>query len=495
MKSAHQRYSDPDESHGGEEWSLDKSLYDASSDFVRTVLDPDDEEQLQESLYDLSNRHKADSQEADLDPFNMTDSAEEDEHAPQAPGGFPGADGAFGGPDGQQGGSARMIEGLVEALLARLQISVGKVVVHLHHDIPDDDGSRDSSIDLDLRIDGIRYALSQGQGSASPRKTLTVDDVGVWMSSGNAMHEPDEDTSPLADNKKDFTAADMMMSLGVTDLRQSRVRIAHLHDMPGRPPYDSDSDDEEEQNRQNDNAESLYQSAIGETASSGTNSPRNGLPWDLSPETGIKIFGLRSKGVVFQMWKEMNDIEGDTTSNARISADLGHLAVILDTGQIEALIKVIAAISPPGSEESSTSEDRAGGDKQASTSQLQVVSSRFDLHYLYAGTPADSSMSLEFWQSSEIIGRDHLHLSLLGLGIDKQGDEKSVLTLSACSFINVYGALSKEGGDLRRQPLLLLGPTIDHLWLPSLNDAVPAMEADKSNSETQVRVILTNSSK
>ena len=490
LRHPHQHRSDPDEPHGGEEWNLDKSIYEASSDFVRTVLNPHEDEQLQESLYELGQRQTSDPVGADIDPFIMTDSPEEDDDSPQAPGGFPSVGGAFGGPEGQPGGSARMIEGLVEALLARLQISIGKVVVHLHHDVPDDDRA---SVDLTLKVDGIRYALSQGHGSELPRKTLTFNDVGVWMSSGNTTDESRAAESPLSHNTMDTTGDDMIMSLGVAELRQSRVGLAYSHDMPALPPHGTEFDDEKEQDLRETYAESLYQSAIGEATSPHTEPP---LRAKSSEESDRKIFGLESKGIVFQMWREADGAEGPNVASARISVDLGHLVAVVDTRQIESLIKVAAVLSSPGPTAPTASVDSSStAQRQPATTQLQVVSSRVDIHYVYASAAYDASSSTASWSQSEISGRDNLHLSFRNMQVVKQGDEKTVGTLAACSLSDIYRQSYRNGVEVHQQPILQVGPTDDHIWLPAPVDAERAMnrlESKTSIEETHVRVTSTS---
>lgn len=502
LQPPHQYHSDPDEPHGGEEWSLDKSVYDVSSDFVRTVLDPVEDEQLQESLYGLG---KAGTHPEDLDPFNMTDPGDNDDETPQAPGGFPGTGGAFGGEDGHQGGSARMVEGLIEALLARLQISVGEVVIRLHHEIPDDAGPSDSSIDLELRVEGIRYALSQAQGSDVPKKTLTVDDVGVWMSSREETEISEKDTSPVANSNRDLTGADMMMSLGIADLRQSLYDIAPPGSTSTHLPHGSNICDDEEEDGQHNPGESLYESAMEEPDPSDSNPPSWTLPSDLPHLGGRKIFGLRSRGIVFQMWKEVSDAEEEAVPgdippmpNARISIDLGYFAAVLDNRQIESLLKIAAAISRGGSGAGSAgARNVETGDRPASTTQLQVVASRIDLQYLYAGS-SDFSTSAGPWSHKEIVGADNLHLSLQGTEVIKHSGGNTVINLSGCSLIDAYRNHSKHGQEMRRQPIMLLGTTSDQLWLPSSQDAERAMswvDTEKSASGTQVNVTLTRSGK
>ena len=495
LHSLHRHQADPDEPHGTEEWNLDKSLHNASSDFVRTVLDPADDEQLQESLNVLGMKRNIDLLETDIDPFNVADPSEEEDFIPQAPGGFPSDRGALQGPEGQPVGSARMIEGLVEALLARLQVSIGNIEVHLHHEFPDTDCSSDRTVDLTLKMDGIRYALSQGHESELPRKTLTFDDIGLWMTSVNGTSAPAGAESPLSSDTRDTTGIDMMMSLGVADLRQSRMGIASTHDTPPHPSYGPASENEEEQNLQNNCAESLYQSAIGDAASSDTlPPPRIGSPSDDSVK---KIFGLERKGIVFQMWKEMEGTEREKASTARISVDLGHLTAVIDTGQIESLIRLAGALSSSvASSFDPSAHSVSPAPKQSSTFQLQVSLSQLDLHYVYPSAVFEASSTATSWSRSEIGGRNDLHLSFRGLEVVKQSGEKTVATLSACSLSDIYRQMSGAKTEVRRQPLLQMGSTHDDVWLPAAADTKHAIDRlESSTAEALVSVMLTHSGK
>ncbi|KAJ9116572.1 hypothetical protein QFC20_000504 [Naganishia adeliensis] len=468
-----------------QEWNIDKSIYAASTDFVRTVLNKDEDDQLQSSMY---NMHLKESErnllEENLDPFATDES-------PQAPGHFPGSFNAF---DGKPGGTAGLVESMMEALLARLQVSVGEIVVKLHHEVPARAEETASCVDLELKIEGIRYALHQSETDALPKKTLTVDDVGVWMSSEKILDQEQTSTSP---NTVREVEDDMMMSLGIADLRESRYGVADMETRLQSPGSEEDNP-----------AESLYESAIGEDTPTASPTIRPSAKprasTDSSRDVRNKIFGLRRRGIVVQMWKEPVDVGEDTASEgspiaqARISVDLGNLAVALTSEQVKSLILVAGSF--PASQQAQQSEHPThavrADKRRGSTPQCRILANQVDLHYFYGPSVAGVSQSVAYWNRTdhEEIKEENLHLQLLNLQIIRREQDVSTISLSHCALVDAYRHVTRGDEPLRRQPILLIGKPSEQIWLPCEEDArqeVSLAAAEELDNEAQISLSLS----
>jgi hypothetical protein len=472
-----------------QEWNIDKSIYAASTDFVRTVLNQDEDDQLQASMYNLHMKEPEQRlDEDDLDPF-ATD------EAPQAPGGFPGSINAV---DGRSGGTAGLVESMLEALLARLQVSIGEIVVRIHHEVPARAEEIAEDVDLELKIEGIRYALHQSGTDAAPKKTLTVDDVGVWMSSEKV---PDQRSTSASPNTVRAVEDDMMMSLGIADLRESRYGLPGLKTRRQSP-------DSEEDNP----AESLYESAIGDdTPTASPNIQPSAAPRtssDSARRVRNKIFGLRRRGIVVQMWKEHIDAGQDTTSEgspiaqARISVDLGNLAVVLTSEEIKSLIMVAGcfAASRQGQLSEQTTNAVEADNRRAPTPHCKIFADRIDLHYFHASTLAGVSQSDVYWNRTdeEGIKEDNLHLQLLDLQILRTERDVFTISLSKCALVDAYCHFSRGDELLRRQPILLIGKSSEPIWLPSEEDVKQEASlalAEALDGEAQMSLTLSEPGK
>lgn len=477
-----------------EEWDLDKSIYAASSDFVRTVLNQDEDERLQQSLYNLQMKKPTHVNDIDLDPFVTADFSDNADDSPQAPGGFPEPHNPLGGQ-----GTAGFIEGLLEALLARLQVSVGEIAVRLHHEIPAHTARTASTIDFDLNIKGIRYALNQVGTDRLPKKTLTINDLGLWMSTEKVRSDLEEQTATSPDPVRERVDNDMMMSFGIADLRESRYDIADMHDSNGEA---GDYNEEKP-------AESLYESAIGEdtpSASHATDSPRGAPAFADSPsDVRNKVFGLRRRGIVAQMWKEPVDTGQDTNSEeslrtqARLSVDLGDLAAMFTTEQVESMMKVVGSF--PSSRQRRQPDLSAPSElnqRQASVPQCEFGVNQVDLQYFYTSTLPEALQLAAYWNHCDLkaIGQDYLHLKMLNMKMARTEREMTTISLSSCTLVDSQRHSTELDQPLRMQPIFLIGETSERIWLPSSEDV--RQEAKLAGSrelrnETQFSVTFSES--
>lgn len=395
----------------------------------------------------------------DLDPFASDES-------PQAPGGFPSSAQAWGN---KLGGTAGLVESLLEALLARLQVSVGQIVVTLHHEVPARSEETAANVDVELKIDGIRYALHQAGTDDVPKKTLTVDDIGVWMWSSKMQER--ERTTPFTNPEREGEL-DMKMSFGIADLRESRYGLPDIDTRLRSPESDDDNP-----------AESLYESAIGEetpTASPRIKPSQTAFDADI-PGRHLynKIFGLRKSHVVVQMWKDP-PVEGPDTASGgssaaqtRMNIDLGNLAMVVTPEQVASLFRVFNSL--PAAQQSPLQERsiRSTNTAQVSPPHCQLVAAQFDLHHIYGIAKPETSQLQVFWNETELkgIALDNLHLRLQHIQTVCTDSSTLSISLANCALLDAYPHSGGGGESFREQPLVLIGKDSDQIWLPAEEDA------------------------
>ncbi|KAJ9120841.1 hypothetical protein QFC22_002775 [Naganishia vaughanmartiniae] len=489
------------------EWDLSQSLYVASDDFVRTVLNEEEERQLHKSVHGFRRTVSQESTAFDLDPFAL-----DDEDPFSAPGAFPTRTAAGHNDDYQGGSAAALVESLIETLLARLQVVVNQVGVRYHHEGSSSKHVGRPNIDVDLRLDGIRYALNQSNPTAEPKKTLTIDDLSIWLANRKGRDEKASDVSipSLGPGKKD--EIDMMMSLGIADLRQSRYVQESI--TGSRSPIQEEDEDEDA-----GPASSLYESAIGETRedSPSSTSLRNDRSSSASKSVsfareGTKIFGIEQGGIVIRMWKEALPIDerpdkdnngpGATISQGRISVDLGRIALKLDTEQLEALMTVIGSLIPNSERQHSTEADSRFARKhdKSMDSQVHFALTSLDVHYLYGTGNQHPSCSGTFWETldSKDIQEDHLCLQILSLTADMTESNGLSVGLGGIALHDVHKDRISELG-LLAQPLLIYGSVALPLntWLPSSRDVVEAISAvlPRIDAQAQGRIRISKTGK
>lgn len=495
------------------QWDLNESLQVASDDFVRTVLNKDEEIQLQNSAHGFRQTTTQEAMAADFDPFALEDddASEMDDDPFSAPGGFP-KHTASGHNAGKQGGStAAMIESLMETLLARLQVAVNQVVVRYHHEGPSSKYDGSANIDIDLRLDGIRYALNQTIPTAEPKKTLTIKDLSIWLVNQEVMDEKVKEAlvTPLSEGKKE--EIDMMMSLGIADLRESRY--AHELVMGLRNRMHEHHEDEDV-----GPASSLYESAIEETRehSPFDTPPRHdpslsGAKSVPFPRETTKIFGIQQEGIVIQMWKETLPLDGrsgkdsppsDTTSRGRISVELGRLALKLDTEHLQALIAVFGSLARRSQREQTPQADsRPAQEGDRSTdNEIRVALASLDVHYLYNHGNQQFPRPEPFWETldPEVIQEDHLHLQILPLTVDITEADGIAVGLRGVALYNIHQRRASAPTVLA-QPLLICGSAKlpRYTWLPSTRDVVETRSAEspESHAQAQGRIRITKTGK
>ncbi|KAJ9095753.1 hypothetical protein QFC19_007466 [Naganishia cerealis] len=492
-------------------WDLNESIHDASDDFIRTALNQEEEIQLYKSVYDFQRTAAQESPTSDLDPFATsgkedyydTESDGEDDPFP-APGGFPTRTSSSRGAGSQGGSTAAMVESLIETLLARLQVVIGQIVVRYHQEIPDPINTGSSSINLDFRLYGIRYALKQPDPSATPKKTLTISDMSLWLNDKKSMDGKMTEALIRSDDSSEKGEIDMMMSFGIADLRESRYEVQDS--LTGSRHHTGEQDEDEDAGP----AQSLYESAIGDTQQ---NSPVNTSPGNhqspvtgskslVFPVEGTKIFGIqKGGGVVIQMWKETlpinvePDIEGNSSrapSQARISVQLGRMAFKLDNQQLKPVMTLIGSfVQKPQRARSKEADSRPAPTYSRSwDTRLQILLTSFDLHFLYDNDndhqhPSSTEM---FWETfrPEVIQEDHLHLRISTLAIAMTEADGTTADLGGISLLDVHKTRTRIAkAELLAQPLLMFGAVKlpSNAWLPCLPDIMEQNPVSLSENE------------
>ncbi|KAJ9105319.1 hypothetical protein QFC21_001687 [Naganishia friedmannii] len=497
------------------EWDLNQSLHVASDDFVRTILNKEEESQLHNPVHGFRRTALQESTACDPDPFALDDdhaseTEDDDGDTFSAPGGFP-TRSATAHSAGNHGGSpAAMIESLMETLLARLQVVVDQVVVRYHHEGSSSKHAGSANVIVDFRMDGIRYALNQTNSTSQPKKTLTIDDLSIWLANKNNMEEKAEETlvPPVDRGTKD--EVDMMMSLGIADLRESRYGQETVA-RPRSPIREADEDEDAGP------ALSLYESAIGETqehsplgTSLGDNRSTSSAKSALFPREGTKIFGIQEEGIVIQMWKEALPIDErsrsskgndapEATSQGQISVDLGRMALKLDMEQLKALMTVIGPLVPKSPRKQSKETDPAPTQKhsRSTDSRIRVALTSLDMHYLYNDRGQQSSRSETFWKTldPQIIEEDRLQLQILRLAVNITEADGLTVGFGGIAVYDIHQAGILEAG-LLAQPLLICGwaEIPRNTWLPR-RDVTAAKSAvlsgNDAHAQGRIRISMT----
>lgn len=478
------------------------------------MLNKEEESQLRSSVHGFQRTTSQESTMSDLDPFALNDDndseKEDDDDDPfAAPGAFPKPTASSQNAGNQGGSTTAMIESLVETLLARLQVAVNQVVIRYHHEVPRQQHVGSSNIDVDFRLDGIRYALHQTDPSVVPRKTLTIDDLSIWLANKTGEEMVKDMINPSSRSGKQEDAA-MMMSFGIADLRESQYGQESV--IRSRSAIR-----EEEEEEVVGPALSLYESAIGETQE---HSPSSTPPIDSTtsgarsvsfPCEGTKIFGIQQEGIVIQMWKEALPLDARSNEDSdshglaphgRISVELGKMALKLDTEQLKALMSVVGSLVPKSQREQSNGTDpRLERERVGSPdSRIDMALQSLNVHYLYGDGGYFSSRTESFWRTldPQIIEEDHLHLQVLPLTVDITQAEGMRLGFDGITLFDIHEVRSLQPA-LLAQPLLVCGSVKlpPNTWLPSTRDVEEAKSTVElgSNTRTRGRVLISKTGK
>jgi autophagy-related protein 2 len=190
----------------------------AADEFLHDELDAYEEAELDRSIRQSLILSRS-------DPFVEND----------VPGAFPtsssgGRDEATGEPLPATVESTTVLAGLVERILARLEVKVNTIRIRIRHQ------SKDKGHCMEMRIGQVRYAdESVSQADASGPTTTTrvvrISDIGVYMipTSSTSSQRTDNFSSRSSSMSTSSSSTtndgnvDMTMSLAVADLRQSMV--------------------------------------------------------------------------------------------------------------------------------------------------------------------------------------------------------------------------------------------------------------------------------